>query len=116
MITIYDKDEEIKEVVNDIHKQQIILHNFGSMLNWWHNPETIKTLAIAEVNNEKVGAVIVTKDDYIYNIGVYVNPSHRKKGIGGKLLQSIKHSKEKFLVDKCEFRTKMFSKYLEGKI
>jgi hypothetical protein len=118
-INVYDTPEKINEVVSEIKEKGIMLHQYGMMYQWWNNPDTVKALAIAEINGEKVGAVFVSKHhkvECMFNIGVFVTPYHRRKGIGGKLLKSIKDTDSNFRVDGSGFRTKMFSKYLDGKI
>lgn len=117
-INVYENQEDIINIVDEINNGKVLLHHHGMMYQWFNNPSLIKTLGIAEIDGQKVGAVIITKQterECTYNTGVFVVPYHRKKGIGGKLLQSVKNSVDSFRVDSSGFRKSMFKKYLDGK-
>lgn len=118
-INVYETPEDITKIVKEIEDGPVTLHQSGMMFRWFKTPSLIKTLAVAEVDGKKVGAVIVSKETELecaFNIGVYVVPYHRKRGIAGKLLTTIKESVPVFRVDGSGFRRGMFKKYLDGKI
>ena len=59
--------------------------------NLFSNPERINTIYLAYTNGVPVACLILENSFYenYHDIGVYVKPSHRKKGIGKALVARV---------------------------
>jgi|GEM_PF-3818021 len=118
---VYTADSyRIKEFCDDKNIRK--LHANGLMKFWWEDPEEIISLSIAFDNHYPIGACICPKLSIydIFNIGVYVMRSYRRRGIGTKLakLASTKAKLSNLQPYDHGFRKKFFNnieRHLESK-
>ncbi len=116
------RHEEIYHTVVKYSGQH--LHQYGLMRRWWKEPENIQAIALAFSTEMKtIGAAMLLKRaeefplaDVKYNFAVFVRENWRNRGVGGKLVSSLRFMADEFYCDNTtQAKINFFTKHLDGK-
>ncbi len=97
MIKISLRTKNLKTISEILLSKEI--HNCGMMLEWyreevWDYKSIIKAISLAYSGREIIGACVLINepewDNQEFNIGVYIKPDFRRRGIGRRLVERIK--------------------------
>jgi GNAT superfamily N-acetyltransferase len=95
MITVANTRPKIDILAKLAYKYKLY-NDDGLLQNWYHWHSYIDVIGVYRVGNSLVGSAVILKkivdaeDNYRVNLGVWVHPTFRRKGIGSQLVKTVK--------------------------